>query len=87
MNKINSKEVQVSFNENYSSRTDDRIRKNEITHLEQKNSKLLRKDCLVYDLVKQSKENTLNLLNMKRKQKQKQDFEQGKIFINYCDFS
>ena len=86
MNKINSKEVQVSFNENYSSRTDDRIRKNEITHLEQKNSKLLRKDCLVYDLVKQSKENTFNVLSMKRKQKQKRDFKQGKIFINYCDF-
>ena len=87
MDKITSMEVQVSLNENCLSRTDDRKRKNETTHVEQRNSKLLCKDSLVYDLVKQTKENTFNLLNMKRKQKQKQDFEQGKIFINYRAFS
>ena len=87
MDKINLNEVQVTLNKNCVSKTDDRKRKKESTHLEQKKIKLLSKDSLVYDLVKQSKENTLNLLNMKRKQKQKQDFEQGKIFINYCDFS
>ena len=87
MDTITSKDVQDSLETNCSNRTKERDRKYETTHPEQRNSKLLCKDSLVYDLVKQTKENTFNLLNMKRKQKQKQDFEQGKIFINYRAFS
>ena len=77
MDKINSKEVNVSLNENCSNITDDRKRKNGITLQEQRGSKLPCKDSPVYDLVKQSKENSFNLLNLKRKPKRKQDFGQG----------
>ena len=66
MDKINSKEVKVSFNENCSNRTDERKRKNEITHPEQRNSKLPYKDSSVYDIVKHSKDNSLELLNINR---------------------
>ena len=77
MDKINSKEVKVSLNENCSYITDDRKRKNGITLQEQRSSKLPCKDSPVYDLVKQSKKHSFSLLNLKRKQKRKQDFEQG----------
>ena len=70
MDKINSKEVNVSLNENCSNITDDRKRKNEITLQEQRSSKLPCKDSPVNDLVTQSKENSFNLLNSKRKPKQ-----------------
>ena len=86
MDKINSKEVQVSLNENCSNRTDEKNRKNGITLQEQRNIKLHFKDCPIYDLVKQSEENSFNLLKLKRKQKQMQDFKRGKIFVNYLIF-
>ena len=79
MDKIISKEVKNSLDANCSNRTNRRKRKNETNYPEQRNSKLPCKDPLVFDLVKQSKENTFNLLNIKRKQKRKEDIVQGKI--------
>ena len=67
MDKTNLKDVQDSLDTNCTIRTDER------------KSKLFCKDSPGFDLVKQSKENTLNLLNIKIKQKQKKDIEQGKI--------
>ena len=87
MDKIISKDVQNSLDATISSRIDIRKRNCETTHLEQRNNKLHCKDFPVYDLVKQSKENSLNLLKMKRKQKRKEDIKQGKIFINYHAFN
>ena len=79
MDKTNLKDVQDSLDTNCTIRTDERKRKYETTQTEQRNSKLFCKDSPGFDLVKQSKENTLNLLNIKIKQKQKKDIEQGKI--------
>ena len=79
MDEIISKEVKNSLDANCSNRTNRRKRKNETNYPEQRNSKLPCKDPLVFDLVKQSKENTFNLLNIKRKQKQKKEIVQGKI--------
>ena len=87
MDNFISKDVQNSLDANSSGRTDGRKRKCETTHLEQRNNKLHCKDSPVYGLVKQSKENSLNLLKMKRKQKRKEDIKQGKIFINYHAFN
>ena len=87
MNKISLKDVQDSFNTNCSNRTDKIKIECETTHLEQRNNKLHCKDSPVYGLVKQSKENSSNLLKMKRKQKRKEDIKQGKIFINYHAFN
>ena len=87
MVKINSKEVQNSFDANSSSRTDDRKRKYETTHPEQRSSRLPCKLSSVYDIVKHSKDNSLKLLNIIRKQKRKNDTEQGKIFISHPAFS
>ena len=87
MNKISLKDVQDSCNTNCSNRTGKRKIECETTHLEQRNNKLHCKDFPVYDFVKQSKENSLNLLKMKRKQKRKEDIKQGKIFINYHAFN
>ena len=77
MDKINLKED--SSDTNCSNRIDERNRKFVTTHPEQRNSILLCKNSPVFDLVKQSKENTLNLLNIKRKQKGKKYIVQGKI--------
>ena len=67
MDKINSKEVKVSFNENCSNRADERKKKkNEITLKKQRNSKFPYKDSSVYDIVKHSKDNSLELLNINR---------------------
>ena len=79
MDTITSKDVQDSLETNCSNRTKERDRKYETTHPEQRNSKLLCKKSPVFDLVKQSKENTLNLLNIKRKQKGKKYLVKGKI--------
>ena len=79
MDKIISKDDKKSVYANCSNRTKKRKRKYETTYPEQRNSKLPCKDPLVIDLVKQSKENTFNLLNIKRKQKQKKEIVQGKI--------
>ena len=86
MDTFTLKDVQNSLDTNCSDRAEERNSKNEITHPEQGNSKLPLKNSSVYALVKQSKENSLKLLNTKRKQKQKEGFEQGEIFINYHDF-
>ena len=59
---------------------DERKRKYETTHLEQRNSRLPCKVSPVHDLVKQSKENSLKLLSLKREQKRKEDIEKGKNF-------
>ena len=69
MDKIILKEDSSDIN--CSNRIDERNRKFVTTHPEQRNSILLSKNSPVFDLVKQSKENTLNLLNIKRKQKKK----------------
>ena len=79
MDNFISKDVQNSLDANSSRRTDGRKRKCETTHLEQRNSKLPFKDSPVCDLVRQSKENSFNLLSLKRKQKRKEDIEKGKI--------
>ena len=79
MDKINLKEVKIFLNENCFNTIDDRKRKNGITLQEQRNSKLPCKDSPVYDLVQQSKENSFNLLNLKRKPKRKLDFKQGRV--------
>ena len=86
MDTITLKDVQNSLDTNYSDRAEERNSEYEIYHLEQGNSKLPLKNSPAYALVKQSKENSLKLLNTKRKQKQKEGFEQGEIFINYHDF-
>ena len=77
MDKINSKDVHALLDKNCFNRTDKRKRKNETTHFKQRNSKLPCKDFPVFDLVKQSKENTFNLLNIKRKEKRKEDIVRG----------
>ena len=64
MDKIISKDVKNSLDANCSSRTDKRERKYETSYPKQRNSKLPCKDSSVFDLVKQSKENTLNCLNI-----------------------
>ena len=69
---IISKDVQDSLDSNCSNRTDK-------THLKRRNSKLPSKKSPVFDLVKHSKENTFNLLNIKQKQNRKEDIVQGKI--------
>ena len=79
MDNFISKDVQNSLDANSSGRTDGRKRKCETTHLEQRNNKLHCKDSPVYDLVQQSKENSFNLLNLKRKPKRKLDFKQGRV--------
>ena len=86
MNKINSKEVKVSFNENCSNRTDEKKSKNEITLKKQRNSKIPYKDSSVYDIVKHSKDNSLELLNINREQKLKKDIEQGKVIYKLSCF-
>ena len=77
MDKINL--MEDSSDTNCSNRIDKRNRKFVTTHPEQRNSILLSKNSPVFDLVKQSKENTLNLLNIKRKQKGKKYIVKGKI--------
>ena len=79
MDKIISKDDKKSVYANCSNRTKKRKRKYETTYLKQRNSKLPYKDSPVFNLVKQSKENTINLLNIKRKEKLKKDIKQGKI--------
>ena len=64
MDKINSKEVQNSLDTNCSNRADEINRIYETTHPEQRNSRLPCKGSPIYDLVKQSRENTLKLLNI-----------------------
>ena len=80
MDKITSKDVQDSLDTNCSFRADEINRKYETTHPEQRNSKLHCQVSSVYDLVKKSRENSLKLLNIKRKQKRKEDIKKGKIF-------
>ena len=80
MDKINLKDVQDLLDTNCTIKTDYRNIKYETTHPEQRNIKLLCEDSPVYDLVKQSKKNTLKLLSLKREKKQKEDIEQGKHF-------
>ena len=77
MDKIILKEDSSDIN--CSNRIDERNRKFVTTHPEQRNSILLCKNSPVFDLVKQSKENTLTLLNIKRKQKGKKYIVKGKI--------
>ena len=86
MDTITLKDVQNSLDTNCSDRAEERNSKYELTLPEQGNSKLPLKISPVYALVKQSKENSLKLLNTKRKQKQKEGFEQGEIFIKYYQF-
>ena len=80
MNKTTSKDVQESFGTNCSNRTDETNRNYEITHYEQRKSKLPCKVSPVCDLVKQSRKNSSKLLSLKREQKRKKDGEQGKNF-------
>ena len=80
MDRITSKDVRDSVDTTCFNRTEDRKRKCETTHREQKYNKLLCKDSPVYNLVEQCKENSFNLLNFKRKQVRKENIEQGKIF-------
>ena len=80
MDKITSKDVQDSLDTNCFNITDDRKRKCETTHLEQRYNKLLCKDSPAYNLVEQCKENSFNLLNFERKQIRKENIEQGKKF-------
>ena len=77
MDKINLKEDLSDTN--CSNRTNERKRKFVTTYPEQRNSKLLCKISPVFDLVEQSKENTFNLLKIKRRQKQKDYIVKGKI--------
>ena len=77
MDKIILKEDSSDIN--CSNRIDERNRKFVTTHPEQRNSILLCKNSPVFDLVKESKENTLNFLNIKRKLKRRDYIEQGKI--------
>ena len=86
MDKNKSKDLQNSSDANSSSKTDERKRKRETTHLEQRNSKLPCKDSSVFDLIKQSKINSFDLLNTKRKQKRKKDITQGKILKTIIPF-
>ena len=76
MDKINLKKD--SSDTNCSNRIDEINRKFVTTHPEQRNSRLPCKVSPVFDLVKESKENSLKLLKSKRKQKQKEDIEKGK---------
>ena len=77
MDKINLKEDLSDTN--CSNRIDKKNRKFVTIHPEQRNSILLCKNSPVFDLVKESKENTLNFLNIKRKLKRRDYIEQGKI--------
>ena len=86
MDTFTFKDVQNSLDTNCSDIAEERNSKYEITHPEQGNSKLPLKNSPAYALVKQSKENSLKLVNTKRKQKQKEGFEQGEIFIKYYQF-
>ena len=86
MDKNKSKDLQNSSDANSSSKTDERKRKCETTHLKRRNSKLPCKDYSVFDLVKQSKINSFDLLNTKRKQKRKKDITQGKILKTIIPF-
>ena len=87
MDTITSKDVEDLSDTNCFIRTDERNRKNETTHPELRNSRVNCEVSPVYDLVKQSREKSLKLLDIKRKQKRKKDIEQGKIFIKSSDFS
>ena len=80
MDTINSKDVQDTLDTNCSNRRDDKNRKYETTHPKQRTSRLPCKVSPVHDLVKQSKENSLKLLSLKREQKRKEDIEKGKHF-------
>ena len=86
MNTIASKDVQDSSDTNCSIRTDERNRKHKTTHPEQRNSRVHCKVSPVYDLVKQSRENSLKLLSLKREQKRKEDIEKGIMFKLKCFF-
>ena len=77
MDTITSKDVQDSLDTNCSNSADERNRKYETTHPEQRNSRLPCKVSPVFYLVKQSKENSLKLLSLKREQKRKEGIEQG----------
>ena len=77
MDTITSKNVQDSLDTNCSNSADERNRKYETTHSEQRNSRLPCKVSPVFYLVKQSKENSLKLLSLKREQKRKEGIEQG----------
>ena len=77
MDTITSKNVQDSLDTNCSNSADERNRKYETTHPEQRNSRLPCKVSPVFYLVKQSKENSLKLLSLKREQKRKEGIEQG----------
>ena len=77
MDTITSKNVQDFLDTNCSNSADERNRKYETTHPEQRNSRLPCKVSLVFYLVKQSKENSLKLLSLKREQKRKEGIEQG----------
>ena len=80
MDTITSKDVRNSLETNCSNRANEINRKYETTHPEQRNSILLCKDSLVYDLVKQGRENSLKLLSLKREQIRKEGTKKGKIF-------
>ena len=77
MDTITSKNVQDFLDTNCSNSADERNRKYETTHPEQRNSRLPCKVSPVFYLVKQSKENSLKLLSLKREQKRKEGIEQG----------
>ena len=77
MDTITSKNVQDSLDTNCSNSADERNRKYETTHPEQRNSRLPCKVSPVFYLVKQSKENSLKLLSLKREQKRKEGIDQG----------
>ena len=81
MDTINLKDVQDSLNTKCSNKSDERNIKYGSIYLEQRNSKLYCKNSQAYDLVIQSKINLFDLLNTKRKQKQKKDIKQGKILL------
>ena len=80
MDTITSKDVQDSLETNCSNRADEINRKYETTHPEQRNIKLLCKVSPGFDLVKQSRENSLKLLSLKREQIRKEGTKKGKIF-------
>ena len=81
MDTITSKDVEDLSDTNCFIRTDERNRKNETTHPELRNSRVNCEVSPVYDLVKQSRENSLKLLSLKREQKRKEDIKRGKIFL------
>ena len=77
MDKVISNDVQDSLDTNSSNRADERKMKYGAYHVEQRNSKLPCKNFLGYDLVKQCKENSFNLLNLKREEKRKEEIKEG----------